>query len=104
MPVVPILTYGRPLADLGRVEPPYRGFDGEWAELLDVLANDRDASLAGSYWSVGVARFLGDGDRRHLSDFERERVAGYRLVTDPDLVERFYADYGHIDFQEYYQR
>jgi len=99
MPQVPVLTSGR--------NPPggfalrYLGEDR--AALVEVDVDAEEASLAGSYWSYGIAGFLETGDTARLDFYRGRSVGGYPLMTDPQLVEDFYFDYGHVDFQEYYQ-
>jgi hypothetical protein len=99
MPLVPVLTSARRLP--GGFALRFMGEDR--ADLVVVEVDDEEASLAGSYWSAGYAGFLGDGDTDHLDPFEGLTIGGYRLVTDPDLIEDFYYAHGHVDFQEYYQ-
>jgi hypothetical protein len=99
MPRVPVLTSARGLP--GGFVLRFLGDDR--AELVEVEVGDEDASLAGSYWSYGVGGFLETGDTSRLDFYRGRSVGGYALVTDPQLVEDFYFDHGHIDFQEYYQ-
>jgi hypothetical protein len=72
------------------------------AELRPVKVDKVGASRAGTYWSAGYGRFLATGDVSVLEPFEGETLGGLPLLTDPDLIEDFYFEHGHIDFQEYY--
>jgi hypothetical protein len=99
MALVPVLTSARLLP--GGFALRFLGEDR--ADLVVVEVDDMEASLAGSYWSAGYARFLEDGDTDHLPPFQGLSIGGYPLVTDPDLIEDFYYAHGHVDFQEYYQ-
>ena len=72
-------------------------------ELKEVDVTPAESSLAGRYWSSGYGRFLATGDVSVLEPFEGETLGGLPLLTDPDLIEDFYFEHGHIDFQEYYK-
>ena len=100
MPRVPVLTSGREILPSGFA---LRFLGEDRAELVEVEVDAEDASLAGSYWSDGIAGFLGSGDTSRLDFYAGRSVGGYPLMTDPQLVEDFYFDHGHIDFREYYQ-
>lgn len=103
MPRMPILTSGLLALQRGVIDEPWTNDGSDWAELLEVDCDFPDASLAGEYWPVGVEGFLGDGDTRRLSQFDGETVAGWPLMTDPDLVEQFDRDHGSVDVAEYYR-
>jgi hypothetical protein len=81
---------------------PASGESGH-AEVIAVEVDKAVASRAGSYWSAGYARFLETGDTSALKPFEGETIGGRPLVVDPDVIEDFYFEHGHIDFQEYYK-
>jgi hypothetical protein len=100
MPRVPVLTSGRELPVSGFA---LRFLDTDQAVIAEVEVSQDEASLAGSYWSYGYRGFLETGDTEYLDFYRGRSVGGYPLMTDPDLVEAFYFDHGHIDFQEYYQ-
>jgi hypothetical protein len=76
---------------------------GGRAELLEAEVDREGASLAGSFWSAGYGRFLETGDVEVLEQFKGKTVGGLPLLTDPDRIEDFYFEHGHIDFQEYYK-
>ena len=99
MPSVPVLTSARNLP--GGFALRFLGEDR--AALVEVDVDSDEASLVGSYWSYGVGGFLETGDPARLDFYAGRTVGGYPLMTDPDLVEDFYYDHGHVDFQEYYQ-
>lgn len=99
MPSVPILTSARNLP--GGFALRFLGEDRADIAVVDVDAEE--ASWAGSYWSYGYAGFLETGDTDRLDLYRGVTVGGYPLMTDPDLIEAFYYDHGHVDFQEYYQ-
>ena len=61
----------------------------------------RSASRIGAYWNA-VGRFL-EGDTGQLANFTGVTVDGVEFETDPDAIESFYEEHGHIDFQEYYE-
>ena len=103
MPIVPVLTSARYLASVGEIDDGPKKDEPDWAELIEVEADEEGASWSGSYWSYGYQSFLGTGDTERLDLYDGVRVGGYPLVTDPDLIEDFYYAHGHIDFQEYYQ-
>jgi hypothetical protein len=73
------------------------------AELVAVDVDAQEASLAGRYWAVGIARFLETGDTDSLDEFDEQQVGGYPLETDPDAIEEFDDRYGRFDFQEVYK-
>jgi hypothetical protein len=100
MPRVPVLTSGREITPSGFA---LRFLGEDRAELVEVDVGPEEASLAGSYWSYGVGGFLETGDVSRLDFYAGRKVGGYPLMTDADLVEAFYFDHGHVDFQEYYQ-
>lgn len=103
MPRVPILTSAAFLARHGELERGPDPDEPDWAEVVEASVNADEASLAGSYWSHGYAGFLETGDVSRLEHYGGARIAGYPLVTDPDLIEGFYDEHGHMDFQEYYK-
>jgi hypothetical protein len=99
MPRVPVLTSAQNLP--GGFALRFLGEDR--AQLVEVDVDDEDASLAGFYWSYGIGGFLETGDVSRLNLYSGRAVGGYPLMIDPDLVEAFYFDHGHVDFQDYYQ-
>lgn len=102
---VPILVSGRLAVDRGIVESPDASVDrGDWAQLVVVDVDGDDASVAGQYWASGVRNYLAAGVPAHLDAFDGETVGGLPLLTDPRLVEDFDAEFGHVDFHEYYER
>ena len=103
MPIVPVLTSARFLASRGDIDEGPGPEDPDWAEIVEVDADEEGASWAGSYWSYGYNGFLETGDTSRLDLYRGITVGGYPLVTDPDVIEDFYYAHGHIDFQEYYQ-
>lgn len=100
MPQVPVLTSAR---SVGSDSFAMRFMGIDQAELVVVDVDEDEASWAGSYWSYGYAGFLETGDVSRLDLYRGVSVGGYPLMTDPDLIEGFYFDHGHVDFQEYYQ-
>jgi len=103
MPIVPVLTSARFLAGRGEIDDGPGPDDPDWAEIVEVDADEAEASWAGSYWSYGYAGFLETGDIGRLDLYGGVTAGGYPLVTDPDVIEDFYYAHGHIDFHEYYQ-
>lgn len=102
---MPILTSGQRLLDEGLVDDPREpGDHQDWAEVvvIDTSAPD-ELSRAGEYWQIGYHGFLASGDVTALEEFEGETIAGYPLVTDPDLVEDFAAATPGFDPGELYQ-
>jgi len=103
MPIVPVLTSAAFLA--GRGEFKYGPAPGapDFAEIVTVEVDAEEASWAGSYWSYGYAGYLETGDTDRLDLYRSMVIGGYPVMTDPDMIDGFYYDHGHIDFQEYYQ-
>ena len=104
MSQMPILTSGARLLADGLIEDPRdKGDEGDWAEVVVVEASKDEARLAGEYWQTGYHAFLASGDVGRLDAFEGETIAGYRLMTDPDLVEDFADVNRGFDPGELYQ-
>jgi hypothetical protein len=103
MPLVPVLTSARFLAVRGEIDEGPMPGEEDWAELVVVEVDQDGASSAGSYWSYGYDGFLSSGDVERLELYSDVTVGGYPLMTNPDLIEDFYYDHGHVDFQEYYK-
>ncbi len=104
MSELPILTSGQFLARSGLSQMPEPEDGGDWAELVTANVDDGvEASVAGSYWQSGFDGFLATGDEQALAEFQGKVVAGFPLMTDPDLVEAWYFDHGPVDVAEYYR-
>jgi len=58
-------------------------------------------STVGSYWNA-VQRFLSTGETDELERFEGTRIRGWRLLTDPDEIER-QARIGELDVDDIYE-
>lgn len=102
---MPILTSGALLVERGLIDDPREPGDGrDWAALavLDT-ADPFELSRAGEYWAGGYGRFLGTGRVQFLRQFQGDTVAGFPLITDPDLVEDFEAANPGFDPGELYQ-
>ncbi len=101
---MPVLTSGELLVQSGVIpDPRGPGDRRDWAEVAVVEVSDAEARRAGVYWQAGYHAFLASGDVDFLGDFEEETIAGYPLVTDPDLVEDFAAATPGFDPGELYQ-
>ena len=102
---MPVLTSGELLVQRGEIpDPRGPGDRRDWAALAVVEVDDPDElSRAGEYWQAGYHGFLASGDVTALEEFEGEMIAGYPLVTDPDLVEDFAAATPGFDPGELYQ-
>lgn len=103
MSQMPVLTSGLLAYQRGLISEPLTDDGSDWAELIEVECDYEDAALAGEYWALGFDRFLSDGGSAHLDQFEGESVAGWPLMTVPDLVEQWYWDHGPVDVAEYYR-
>lgn len=90
--------YAKPTDDLQRRVMPVLTPQGLQTVTVD---GSQPASRIGAYWNA-VGRFL-EGDAEQLADFTGETVDGVEFETDPDAIESFYEEHGHIDFQEYYE-
>lgn len=101
---MPILTSGVLLLGEGLIDDPREeGDERDWAEPLVVAVSGEEATRAGEYWQTGVHGFLASGDVAVLEEFEGETIAGYPLITDPELIEDFAAATPGFDPGELYQ-
>ena len=101
---MPVLTSGELLVQSGVIpDPRGPGDRRDWAEVVVVEVSDEEATRAGEYWQAGFHGFLASGDVGALEEFEGETIAGYPLVTNPDLVEDFAAATPGFDTGELYQ-
>ena len=60
-----------------------------------------DRSIVGSHWNP-VKTFLYTGETEELERYRGDRVAGFRLMTDPDEIERL-ARIGELDLEDIYE-
>ncbi len=101
---MPVLTSGELLVQSGVIpDPRGPGDRRDWAEVVVVEVSDEEATRAGEYWQSGYHAFLASGEVDFLGDFEGGTIAGYPLITDPDLVEDFAAATPGFDPGELYQ-
>ena len=61
----------------------------------------RARSTVGSYWSA-VQRYLYTGNTDRIEGFKGVRIRRKRLLTDPDLIDR-YARIGELDIEDIYE-
>jgi hypothetical protein len=66
-----------------------------------LIRTDKAASVLGQHWNA-VQRLLYTGDDSRLKQFRRTKVAGRRLLTDPDEIERL-ASIGDLSFEDIYE-
>lgn len=78
---------------------PVPGSDGLWEVPVDDLSH-RELSTLGSYLNA-VQKVLSNRDPWAATEFEGETIAGIRLPTDPDEIERL-AFEGEFDIDEFY--
>jgi hypothetical protein len=78
---------------------PVPGEDGLWEVPVDDLSS-RELSTLGSYLNA-VQKVLSNSDPWAASEFEGQSIAGIRLPTDPDVIERL-AFEGEFDIDEFY--
>ena len=78
---------------------PVPGPDGLWAVPAEDLTR-RELSTLGSYFNA-VQKVLANRDPLAATVFEGVTIAGIRLPTDPDEIERL-AFEGEFDIDEFY--
>ncbi len=78
---------------------PVPGEDGLWSVPAEDLTR-RELSTLGSYFNA-VQKVLANRDPSAATEFEGLTIAGIRLPTDPDEIERL-AFEGEFDIDEFY--
>lgn len=81
------------------ISVPVPGPDGLWEVDADELTS-LELSTLGSYLNA-VQKVLSNRDPWAAIEFEGETIAGIRLPTDPDDIERL-AFEGEFDIDEFY--
>jgi hypothetical protein len=65
-----------------------------------IVRGSKQASRLGRYMSA-VGTFLRSGDTAALDEFEGQAIAGYPLITDPDILSSL-AEAGALQLDEIY--
>ncbi len=66
---------------------------------VEVAAEDRRSEI-GSHWNA-VQHVLDTGKDDLVKEFEKVKIEGYVLETDPDAITRW-AKQGDLDFEDIY--
>ena len=65
------------------------------------LPDEWDRSIVGQHWNT-INQYLKTGQTLRLGIFDRMRIEGFDLETDPDLIDEWWSR-GQLDFLEIYE-
>ena len=65
------------------------------------LPDEWDRSIVGQHWNT-INQYLKTGQTVRLGIFDRVRIEGFGLETDPDRIDEWWSR-GQLDFLEIYE-